>query len=89
MTSWFSRDTQRFAVALLILGLFGGSIIVLTFIVVPDVNRDAIIQLVGGVNTLAGMVVGYYFGKSAGEDKPQSVVIEQPAGAAVPVEEQH
>lgn len=89
MTSWFSRDTQRFAVALLILGLFGGSIIVLTFIVVPDVNRDAIIQLVGGVNTLAGMVVGYYFGKSAGEDKPQPVEIQQPSGNPVPVEEQH
>ena len=76
MSSWFSRDTQRFAVALLILALFGGSIIVLTFIIVPDVNRDAIIQLVGGVNTLAGMVVGYYFGKSAGEDKPQPVPVE-------------
>lgn len=86
---WLSRDLQRFVVAVFILALFGGAIIVLTFIVVPDVNRDAIIQLVGGVNTLAGMVIGFYFGKSAGEDKPQPVVIEQPAGVPVPVEEQH
>lgn len=89
MRSWLSRDMQRFVVALLILALFGGAIVVLTFIVVPDVNRDAIIQLVGGVNTLAGLVVGFYFGKSAGDDKPVPVVIEQPMGAPVPVEEQH
>jgi hypothetical protein len=86
--SWLSRDLQRFLLALLILALFGGSIIVLTFIVVPDVNRDAIIQLVGGVNTLAGLVIGFYFGKSASEDKPTPVQIEQPAGSPVPVEEQ-
>lgn len=89
MRSWLSRDMQRFVVALIILALFGGAIVVLTFIVVPDVNRDAIIQLVGGVNTLAGLVIGFYFGKSAGEDKPVPVEIQQPAGAAVPVEEQH
>lgn len=88
-SGWLSRDLQRFVVAVFILSLFGGAIIVLTFIVVPDVNRDAIIQLVGGVNTLAGMVIGFYFGKSAGEDKPQPVVIQQPAGTPVPVEEQH
>lgn len=68
--NWLSRDMQRFLIALLILALFGGSIIILTFVIVPEVNRDAIIQLVGGVNTLAGLVIGFYFGKSAGEDKP-------------------
>jgi len=89
MRSWLSRDMQRFVVALIILALFGGAIVVLTFIVVPEVNRDAIIQLVGGVNTLAGLVIGFYFGKSAGEDKPMPVEIQQPVGSAVPVEEQH
>lgn len=68
--TWLSRDLQRFLLALLILALFGGSIIILTFVIVPEVNRDAIIQLVGGVNTLAGLVIGFYFGKSATEDKP-------------------
>lgn len=70
--NWLSRDMQRFLIALLILALFGGSIIILTFVIVPEVNRDAIIQLVGGVNTLAGLVIGFYFGKSASEDKPAS-----------------
>lgn len=68
--TWLSRDLQRFLIALLILALFGGSIIILTFVIVPEVNKDAIIQLVGGVNTLAGLVIGFYFGKSAGEDRP-------------------
>lgn len=86
--SWLSRDLQRFSVALLILALFGGSIIVLTFIVVPDVNRDAIIQLVGGVNTLAGMVVGYYFGKSASEDKPvEARVVNSPTDPVPTIDE--
>lgn len=62
-----TREAQRFLIALLVLSLFGGAIVVMSFIVVPDVNRDAVIQLVGGVNTLAGLVIGYYFGKSAGE----------------------
>ena len=87
--TWLSRDLQRFLIALLILAMFGGAIIVLTFIVVPEVNRDAIIQLVGGVNTLAGLVIGFYFGTSASEDKPTTVEIQQPPGSAVPVEEQH
>lgn len=84
MRSWISRDMQRFAISLLILALFGGAIIVLTFIVVPDVNRDAIIQLVGGVNTLAGLVVGFYFGKSAGDDRPTDVRVTNPPTDPVP-----
>ncbi|HZG32891.1 MAG TPA: hypothetical protein VEZ59_06415 [Sphingopyxis sp.] len=83
-----SRDVQRFLIALLILAMFAGSIIVLTFVVVPEVNRDAIIQLVGGVNTLAGLVIGFYFGKSAAEDHPTPVHVVQPEGNPVPVEEQ-
>ena len=51
----------RFLLALLVLALFGGAIIVMSFFVVPEQNRDAVIQLVGGVNMLAGIVIGYYF----------------------------
>lgn len=58
-----SRSAERFLIALLVLALFGGAIVVMSFIVVPDVNRDAVIQLVGGVNALAGMVIGYYFAR--------------------------
>ena len=62
------RDVQRFMIALLVLALFGGAVIVMTFVMIPEANRDAVIQLVGGVNTLAGLVIGYYFGKSSKED---------------------
>ncbi len=51
----------RFLLAVLVLALFGGSIIVMSFFSVPGENRDAVIQLVGGVNMLAGIVIGYYF----------------------------
>lgn len=63
------RDAQRFMIALLVLALFGGAIIVMTFVMIPEANRDAVIQLVGGVNTLAGLVIGFYFGKSARDDE--------------------
>lgn len=64
---WPSREIQRFFIALLVLALFGGAVIVMTFVIVPPENRDAVIQLIGGVNTLAGLVIGYYFGKAAAE----------------------
>jgi hypothetical protein len=64
------RDVQRFLIAMLVLALFGGAVIVMTFVMIPTENRDAIIQLVGGVNTLAGLVIGYYFGKASAEPLP-------------------
>lgn len=64
---WPGRDAQRFLIALLVLALFGGAIVVMTFQQVQQENRDAIIQLVGGINTLAGLVIGFYFGKSVSE----------------------
>ncbi|ODU28981.1 MAG: hypothetical protein ABS88_10650 [Sphingopyxis sp. SCN 67-31] len=65
--TWLTRNLQRFLIALLVLALFGGAVIVMTFVAIPADNRDSIIQLVGGVNTLAGLVVGYYFGKASAE----------------------
>ena len=61
---------QRFLIAVFVLCLFGGAIVVMSFITVPDANRDAIIQLIGGVNMLAGLVVGRYFGQRSALDKP-------------------
>lgn len=63
----FPREIQRFVIALLVLALFGGAVVVMTFVIVPPENRDAVIQLIGGVNTLAGLVIGYYFGKASAE----------------------
>lgn len=66
----FTREIQRFLIALIVLALFGGAVVVMTFVIVPPENRDAVIQLIGGVNTLAGLVIGYYFGKAAAEPVP-------------------
>jgi NADH:ubiquinone oxidoreductase subunit D len=68
--SWLTRELQRFLIALLVLALFAGAVIIMTFVIVPPENRDAVIQLVGGVNTLAGLVIGYYFGKAVAEAAP-------------------
>lgn len=61
--SWLTRAFVRFLLALVVLALFAGAIIVMSFFVVPEANREVVVQLVGGVNTLAGMVIGYYFGR--------------------------
>lgn len=86
--TWLGRDLQRFLIALLVLALFGGAIIVMTFVMIPPENRDAVIQLVGGVNTLAGLVIGFYFGKSVVEERPQQVEVVQPQHNPVPTKEE-
>lgn len=61
--TWLSRPLVRFFLALVVLALFAGAVIVMSFIVVPEQNREVVIQLIGGINSLAGMVIGYYFGR--------------------------
>lgn len=72
--------SARFLIALLVLGLFGGSVIVMSFFNVPESNQEVVIQLIGGINTLAGLVIGYYFGSTARSDAPQPVTVENPPG---------
>jgi len=71
--SRLSRTVQRFLIAMFVLALVGGAIVVMTFAAIPEANRDAIIQLIGGVTTLAGMVIGFYFSRphagSSAEDE--------------------
>lgn len=66
--TWLTLSLVRFLLALLVLALFGGAIIVMSFFVVPEANREVVIQLIGGINSLAGMVTGYYFGKISGKE---------------------
>lgn len=63
----FSTDLQRFLIGFVVLALFAAALAAMTFVLIPEHNRDAVIQLIGGINTLAGLVIGFYFGKSAGE----------------------
>lgn len=79
--------TQRFLIALIVLALFGGSVIVMSFIILPEANIEVVIQLVGGINTLAGLVIGYYFGSSSRRDEsPAQVEVVNPTSALVPTE---
>lgn len=66
--TWLTPHLIRFLLALIVLALFGGAIIVMSFFVVPNANREVVIQLIGGINSLAGMVVGFYFGKMGKEE---------------------
>lgn len=83
--SWVTRPIVRFLLALVVLAMFAGAVIVMSFFVVPEQNREVVVQLVGGINTLAGMVIGYYFGRTDG-DLQQVEVTNTPAHP-VPVEQ--
>jgi hypothetical protein len=61
--NWLTPSLIRFLLAGLVLALFGGALVILSFVLIPEPNRDVVIQLVGGINSLAGMVIGFYFGK--------------------------
>lgn len=67
--TWLNPPLVRFLLALIVLALFGGAIVVMSFFVVPEANREVVIQLIGGINSLAGMVVGFYFGKMGGKEE--------------------
>lgn len=81
----------RFSLALIVLLLLAGAVGIMSFFVVPDSNREVVVQLIGGVNTLAGLVIGYYFGSSAKHDDPnrvQDVNVINPPSQPVPTEAQ-
>ena len=86
--NWLTASLTRFLLALLVLALFGGAVIIMSFFVVPEQNREVVIQLVGGINTLAGLVIGYYFGSTARRDDgtPEQVEVVNPPSAPVPTE---
>lgn len=72
--TWLTRPVVRFLLAMVVLALFAGAVIVMSFFVVPEQNREVVVQLIGGINSLAGMVIGYYFGRHDGDlDKVEVV----------------
>jgi hypothetical protein len=62
-----SKEVQQFVIGLIVMAMFGGAFAILTFYPFPENNHDSLIQLVGGLNALAGMVIAFYFGKSVGD----------------------
>jgi len=59
-------DKSRIVFGLAVIALLGAALAALVFRSLPAENNDAIMLLVGGINTLAATVIGYYFGSSDG-----------------------
>lgn len=57
----FNPRLEKLCVGIFVLSLLGGAIVVMSFFELPAANRDVVFQLVGGINALAGLVVGGYF----------------------------
>lgn len=82
-SDWWNTDGRLPALL-----LFGGALVIMSFFLIPEDNREVVVQLVGGVNTLAGLVIGYYFGSSArADDGPTEVTVANTPEKPVPVEE--
>lgn len=62
---------HRLLLSMFVLALFGGSIIIMSFFDIPEKNRDVVFQLTGGINTIAGMVIGWYFRATMNTDRPK------------------
>lgn len=73
-------DKSRLAFGIAVMILFGAALFALVKFQLPDANNDAIMLLVGGINTLAAMVVGYYFGSSDGSKAKTAMMSSKPDG---------
>lgn len=70
--------------------IVGGGIAGLMFLTVPGENLAVVAGLLGGLSgTVVGGYVGFRFGASVANGKPQPVEVVNPAGSPVPVEETH
>lgn len=71
----------RAAFGLLVLLMLAALIAALVYIPIPGPNENTLVQLVGTMSTLAGLVVGYYFGSSDGSRRKTEMLGSQPEQA--------
>lgn len=71
----------RVVVGLLVLLMLAGLIAALIYVPIPASNENTLVQLVGTMSTLAGLVVGYYFGSSDGSRRKTEMLGVQPEQA--------
>lgn len=65
------RDVVRWAIAVVAMVGFFGTLALLLFRAIPDSNRDAIYILLGSMGGYVAAVVQYYFGDSDGAEHNQ------------------
>lgn len=74
-------NSIRVVVGLLVLLMLAGLIAALIYVPIPASNENTLVQLVGTMSTLAGLVVGYYFGSSDGSRRKTEMLGVQPEQA--------
>lgn len=67
-------NTVRVVVGLLVLLMLAALIAALIYVPIPASNENTLVQLVGTMSTLAGLVVGYYFGSSDGSRRKTEIL---------------
>lgn len=63
---------------LVLLGFFA-AVGAMVFIDIPTASKEPLMLLVGALSTMAGSVVGYFYGSSAGSDR-KTELLSQPGG---------
>lgn len=70
-------NLTRFVFGLIVLLILAGITIALIYLPIPEGNENALVQLVGTLSTLTGLVIGYYFGSSDGSSKKTDLLLEK------------
>lgn len=65
-------------IGLLVLLGFFASIVTLTLRAIPVENKDPLMLLVGSLGTMAGLVVGYWYGSSHGSSMKTDLLAGKP-----------
>lgn len=74
-----ASNITRFIFGFSVLAMLAGLIVALIYKPIPEGNDNSLVQLVGTMSTLAGLVIGYYFGSSEGSTKKTDLLLERQA----------
>lgn len=71
------RINVRFIFGAVILLMMAFNLGILSFHPIPDSNQNSFTQISGSLQTLAGMVVGYYFATTEASKRKTDVLVDQ------------